>query len=83
MHHVSAELDEVDLRRFFLQYGKVSSVTFDRERERAVVGFTTQEWQNKAIAMGDKQQLGGISIRVVKKGKIINLSEIIRSAPTV
>jgi RNA recognition motif-containing protein len=51
-------LTEEDTKRFFIQFGKVLSVTLQPFTRRAIVGFSSEDGRTKAINLANGQTLG-------------------------
>lgn len=51
-------LSEEETKRFFLQFGKVLTVSLQPFTRRAIVGFSSEEGRSKAIDLANNQTLG-------------------------
>jgi RNA recognition motif-containing protein len=55
---------EDELKRYFLQFGKVASITQELLNRKAIIGFSSLDGKNKAISLGSGQTLGDRIITV-------------------
>ena len=56
--NIPVTLTEEEARRFFLQYGKISSITLQAFTRRCFVSFSTQDAREKAVAMANGETMG-------------------------
>ncbi len=56
--NIPITLTEEDARRFFLQYGKITSIALQPFTRRCFVSFSSEEAREKAVSMANGQTMG-------------------------